>query len=129
LTTPDEYDPVPYALTPEGRTILEAAQKLRRRLADYARAESQGVTLLEPENPRIAGMVSTLRESGFDMRYVDDLLNEFQEISDRGCRAFELHFFMGLPPERIAPLMGVPERIASRDVAVAKAWIVNRLKP
>jgi len=29
---------------------------------------------------------------GFDLALVDDLLDEFEEISERGCHVFEMHF-------------------------------------
>lgn len=126
MTSPE--DPIPYTLTPEGQQILEAAQNLRRSLSRYARAEQEGVVPIDILKPGVADMVSAMRKTGFDMLYVDDLLDEFEDISDRGCRAFELHFFAGLQPERIAALLQVPERIATRDVAVAKAWLFERLK-
>ncbi|MES1260247.1 MAG: ECF-type sigma factor [Acidobacteriota bacterium] len=125
---PSPEKPIPYQFTPEGRQILQGAQSLRHRLAAFARAERDGVTSLDSATPGMAGMVSAMRKSGFDILPVDDLLHEFETISDRGCRAFELHFFVGLPPERIAPLMQIPERVASRDVAIAKAWLLERLK-
>jgi hypothetical protein len=78
--------------------------------------------------PGIADMVTVMRKSGFDMLYVDDLLDEFEDISERGCRAFELHFFAGLQPDRIATLMQLEERVATRDVSIAKAWLFERLK-
>jgi len=121
-------DPEPYELTPEGQQILEAAQALRRRLAEFAQAEQKGVVSIESHNGKIGDMVSVMRKSGFDMLYIDDLLDELEDISERGCRAFELHFFAGLQPDLIAKLMQVPERLATRDVAVSKAWLLERLK-
>lgn len=124
---PSPETPIEYHLTPEGRQILDGAQRLRRRLAAHARAERDGVIPIDSSRA-IADMIAKMRDTGFDILYVDELLDEFAAISDRGCRAFELHFFVGLPPERIAPLMQIPERIAARDVAIVKAWLLERLK-
>jgi hypothetical protein len=121
-------DPIPYELTPDGQTILNAARTLRQTLARYAQAEQEGVIPINTFMPGIADMVTVMRKTGFDMLYVDDLLDELEDISERGCRAFELHFFAGLQADRIAPLMQVEERIAARDVTVAKAWLFERLK-
>ena len=121
-------DPIPYELTPAGQQILDAARTLRQTLARYAEAEQEGVIPIDSFKPGIADMVTVMRKSGLDMLYVDDLLDEFEDISERGCRAFELHFFAGLQPDRIAPLMQVDERVAMRDVSIAKAWLFERLK-
>jgi hypothetical protein len=124
----DPEDPIPYELTPAGQQILEAARTLRQTLARYAEAEQEGVIPINAFKPGIADMVTVMRKSGFDMLYVDDLLDEFEDISERGCRAFELHFFAGLQPDRIATLMQLEERVATRDVSIAKAWLFERLK-
>ena len=121
-------DPIPYELTPAGQQILDAARTLRQTLARYAEAEQEGVIPIDSFKPGIADMVTVMRKSGLDMLYVDDLLDEFEDISERGCRAFELHFFAGFQPDRIAPLMQVEERVATRDVSIAKAWLFERLK-
>jgi hypothetical protein len=121
-------DPIPYELTPDGQTLLNAARTLRQTLARYAEAGQEGVIPINAFMPGIADMVTVMRKTGFDMLYVDDLLDELEDISERGCRAFEFHFFAGLQPDRIAPLMQVEERVAARDVAVAKVWLVERLK-
>ena len=126
MSSPEEI--TPYQLTPEGMQILEGAQSLRRRLVAAARAEKEGTVALDPARAALTQMVGAMRQSGFDILDVDRVLDEFEDISDRGSRAFELHFFVGLPPERIAAVMRVPERIAERDVAVVKAWLLERLK-
>jgi RNA polymerase sigma-70 factor (ECF subfamily) len=118
----------PYTLTPGGQTLLSGAQALRRVLAHYARAERDGVTVISPPEPGVADTVAAMAASGFDVALVDDLLDEFEEISERGCRVFELHFFGGVPVSRISGLMQVPPRVTERDWSVAKAWLYEHLK-
>jgi hypothetical protein len=118
----------PYNLTAEGQKLLEAAQALRRTLAHHARAERDGVTVLRPPKPGVAETAASMLSAGFDVALVDDLLDEFEEISERGCRVFELHFFAGVPVDEIAALMQVPPRVTERDWSVAKAWLYERLK-
>ena len=121
-------DPIPFELTPEGEQVLEAARTLRRNLVRYAEAEQEGVIPINAFKPGVGEMVSVMRKTGVDMLHVDDLLDELQDISERGCTAFQLHFFAGLQPETIGGLMQVPERVAGRDVAIARAWLFERLK-
>jgi hypothetical protein len=118
----------PYKMTAEGQKLLEAAQALRRTLAHHARAERDGVAVLKPPKSGVAETVASMLAAGFDVALVDDLLDEFEEISERGCRVFELHFFAGVPVDEIAGLMQVPPRVAERDWSVAKAWLYERLK-
>ena len=124
----DEDQFVPYKLTAEARPLLETAQTLRRVLSHYARAERDGVKILGPPKPGVAETVASMRAAGFDVALVDDLLDEFEEISERGCRVFELHFFAGVPVDKIAVLMQMPPRTATRDWSVAKAWLYEHLK-
>ena len=123
-----EAEITPYHLTAKGKTLLEAAQALRRTLAHHARSERDGVTVLRPPKPGVAETVASMLAAGFDVALVDDLLDEFEEISERGCRVFELHFFAGVPVNEIAPLMQVPPRVTERDWSVAKAWLYEHLK-
>ena len=83
------------------------------------------MTVLRPPEPGIADTVASMLAAGFDVALVDDLLDEFEEISERGCRVFELHFFAGIPVDEIASLMQVPPRVAERDWSVAKAGCTN----
>lgn len=121
-------DPIPFELTPEGEQVLEAARKLRSTLVRYAEAEQEGVIPINAFQPGVGEMVSVMRKTGVDMLHVDDVLDELQDISERGCTAFQLHFFAGLKPDRIATLMQIPERLAGRDVAIARVWFFERLK-
>jgi hypothetical protein len=123
-----EEEIIPYSLTAEGQKILEGAQILRRALAHHARAERDGVKVIGPPKPGVAETVASMLAAGFDVALVDDLLDEFEEISERGTRVFELHFFAGIPVPRISSLMQVPPRVTERDWSVAKAWIYEHLK-
>jgi hypothetical protein len=123
-----EEEIIPYSLTVEGQKILEGAQILRRALAHHARAERDGVKVIGPPKPGVAETVASMLAAGFDVALVDDLLDEFEEISERGTRVFELHFFAGIPVPRISSLMQVPPRVTERDWSVAKAWIYEHLK-
>ena len=125
---PEEIEITPFHLTPEGEKLLRAAQDLRRVLSYYARTERDGVTPLRAPDPAVVKTVAAMAASGFDVAVVDDLLDEFEEISERGCHVFEMHFFTAVPLAKIAEEMEIPLRVAERDWSVAKAWLYERLK-
>jgi hypothetical protein len=124
----EEEEITPYHLTPEGEKLLAGAQTLRRALSHHVRAERDGVKVIAPPKPGVAETAASMLAAGFDVALVDDLLDEFEEISERGTRVFELHFFAGVPVSRISSLMQVPPRITERDWSVAKAWLYEHLK-
>jgi hypothetical protein len=123
-----EEEIIPYMLTPEGERLLRAAQAIRRVLSHYARAERDGVTMLRPPDPGVVKAVAAMAAAGFDLALMDDLLDEFEEISERGCHVFEMHMFSAVPLDKIASAMQTPERIVQRDFSVAKAWIYEHMK-
>jgi DNA-directed RNA polymerase specialized sigma24 family protein len=123
-----EEEIITYSLTPEGEKLLESAQALRRALSHHARAERDGVKVIGPPKPGVAETVASMLAGGFDVALVDDLLDELEEISERGTRVFELHFFAGIPVHKIAALMQVPLRVTERDWSLAKAWLYENLK-
>jgi hypothetical protein len=124
----EEIEIIPYTLTPDGEKLLAGAQTLRRALSHHARAVRDGVTVIGPPKPGIAETADAMLAAGFDVALVDDLLDEFEEISERGTRVFELHFFAGIPISRISALMQVPPRVTERDWSVAKAWLYEHLR-
>jgi hypothetical protein len=129
---PDTEEITPFQLTEKGEALLTGAQTLRRALANYARSERDGITLMRAPDPSVVKAVSQMSASGFDVALADDLLDELEMISERGCHVFELHFFAGVPISEIAQALSIPPRIAQRDWSVAKAWLyekLNRPKP
>lgn len=104
-----------------------AARVMRRILIDHARrrgAEKRGgginrVTLNED-------FVSN-EDSSVALLALDDVLNRFAEIDDRGAQVAELRIFGGLTVRETAEELGVSPRTVNGDWAVARLWLAREL--
>lgn len=60
---------------------------------------------------------------------LDTALRELAEADPRCAEVVALHYFAGLPLERIAELLGVSLRTINRDWQFARAWLREQLMP
>ena len=60
---------------------------------------------------------------------LDEALSALQADSPRAAQVLELHFFGGLPLERVAALTQTSTRTVDRDWKYAKAFLGARMKP
>jgi RNA polymerase sigma factor (TIGR02999 family) len=104
-----------------------ASRLMRRILVDHARARGAAkrgralrVTLVE-------GLVDAA-PSEPDLLDLDSALEELQALDERQGRLVELRYFGGLTLEEAAVAMGISRATASREWAMAKAWLFRRLK-
>jgi RNA polymerase sigma factor (TIGR02999 family) len=103
-----------------------AATVMRRIMVDHARrrnAEKRGggrVVALE------SGIEAVQQESE-DVVRVDQALELLARIDPRQARVVELRFFGGLSNEETAAVLGISERTAKRDWAMARAWLHREL--
>jgi len=105
------------------------AQAIRRVLVDHARGKrrdkrgggARGVDIarVDPADPG-AG-------SDLDLVELDDALRKLAEVSDRAARVVEMRYFGGLSMAEIGVVLGVSERTAAGDWAVARAWLRREL--
>jgi RNA polymerase sigma factor (TIGR02999 family) len=104
-----------------------ASSLMRRILVDHARARAAAkrgrglrVTLVE-------GLVARASAEP-DLLELDAALGELAALDERQMKLVELRFFGGLTLEEAARCVGVSPATASRDWAMAKAWLHRRLK-
>lgn len=91
----------------------------RKRLADKRGGLQQQVSLSEP-------LLATQYDP-VDILALDEALQRFRKIDERGYRILELHFFGGLSFEEIALVLEVSTRTVKRDWIVARAWLHDEL--
>lgn len=60
---------------------------------------------------------------------LDAALRELADADARCAEVVALHYFAGLPLERIAELLGVSLRTINRDWQFARAWLREQLAP
>lgn len=106
-----------------------AARAMRHVLVDLARhrATQKGggdlvrIALTDPA----AGSVAIDPSKALEL---DSALNALQEDSPRALQVLELHYFAGLPLERVAELTGVSARTVDRDWRYARSFLSVLLK-
>ena len=105
-----------------------AAQAMRHMLVDRARARArlksggnqERVTL----DDSIADEVQLVSMQALDL---DAALTRLSAVDERSARLVELHFFAGLPFERIAELNETSRRTVFRDWEFARAFLLREL--
>lgn len=107
-----------------------AAQMMRRVLVDHARRDAA--------DRRDRASTVRLDDAGplpldvpLDVQAVIDVhdaLSELERMDPRQARVVELKFFVGLPLEEVADVMGISAATASREWALARRWLQHRLR-
>jgi RNA polymerase sigma factor (TIGR02999 family) len=104
-----------------------ASRLMRRILVDRARTRKAA--------KRDHGIRVTLDESALlasapavDLVALDQALEELAKLDPRQERLVELRFFAGLSLPEAARVLEISAATASRDWAVAKAWLYHRMK-
>ena len=59
---------------------------------------------------------------------LNEALEEFRQKDPTAAELIKLRFFVGLPNQQAAELLGVSERTAKRSWAYARAWLYDRMK-
>lgn len=109
--------------------LASASQAIRRVLVDHARTRKRDkrgggrarvdITTVDPADPRAA--------EGIDLIALDDAMCRLAEVSDRAARVVEMRYFGGMTMAEAALALGVSERTAAGDWAVARAWLRREL--
>lgn len=106
-----------------------AAQHMRQILIDHARRRRR--------HKRGGGAVAvtldashvSVEPKSIDVLDLDAALVTLATFDARKSRILEMHFFGGLSFEDIAAVLGVHVNTVSRDLRLARAWLLARLRP
>ena len=103
-----------------------AARVMRQVLVDHARrrgAIKRGTgTQLLTLDENLAGSAGPV-----ELLLVNDALERFSRLDQRGARVVEMRVFGGLTMEEIAAALGVAKRTVDNDWAVARMWLAREL--
>jgi RNA polymerase sigma factor (TIGR02999 family) len=111
-----------------GHFFAAAAESMRRILVDRARRQSAekhggGLRRVDLDQLDIA------EEANSDLLIVlDEALTSLAGRDPIAAQLIKLRFFVGLPNDQAAELLGVPERTAKRAWAYARAWLYQEIK-
>ena len=111
-----------------GHFFSAAAEAMRRILIERARKKSArkhggGLQRVDLDQVDIA-----LDTNDDLLLLLDEALEEFREKDPTAVELIKLRFFVGLPNQQAAELLGVSERTAKRSWAYARAWLYDRMK-
>lgn len=116
------------AFVNEGQFFALAARSMRRILIDYARRQQRqkrgGQQLHLTLDEAVAGYAITADE----VLALDEALQRYAELSERGARIIELWFFAGFKQEEIANILEVSSVTVRREWRLARAWLNREVK-
>jgi RNA polymerase sigma factor (TIGR02999 family) len=107
-----------------------AAQMMRRILIDHARtaaAAKRGGVQQRVNLSSIEDWIAVPHCE--DVLLLDDALSRFEQVDPRAARVVEMRFFGGLREEDVAHVLGVSSITVKRDWRVARAWLIDQLRP
>jgi len=117
-----------FVWTDRSHFLIYASCAMRHLLIDYAKQR-----IAEKRNPGsvrvdLGEIVDSLGLSNLDnIMDINDALNELARAEPRRARVVELRFFAGLTFADIGEALGVTDRTAKRDWALAEEWLRRRL--
>ena len=119
-------EPVPW--NSRGHFFSAAAEAMRRILIERARKKSArkhggGLQRVDLDEVDIA-----LDTEDDLLLLLNEALEEFREKDATAAELIKLRFFVGLPNDQAAQLLGVSERTAKRSWAYARAWLYHRVQ-
>jgi RNA polymerase sigma factor (TIGR02999 family) len=104
-----------------------AAQSMRRILVDHARRRSANKRSRD-QQVTLDNAVAVAADSDSDeILAVHDALERLALLDPRQAQLVELRYFAGFTIEEAAELLGISTATASRDWAVARAWLHREL--
>jgi RNA polymerase sigma factor (TIGR02999 family) len=98
------------------RILIDRARQKNseKRGGDWARADIEPDKIVAPERSD-------------DLLALDDALNRLAAHDPRKVKLVELRYFVGLPLDQAAEVLGVSPATADRDWAYARAWLHREL--
>ena len=111
-----------------GHFFSAAAEAMRRILVERARKKSarkHGGGLRQVNLDEVDIAIESEDEL---LLLLDESLEEFTAKDATAAELIKLRFFVGLPNQQAAELLGISDRTAKRCWAYARAWLYKRIK-
>jgi RNA polymerase sigma-70 factor, ECF subfamily len=104
-----------------------AAQSMRRILVDHARRRSANKRAREHQVTLDTAVAVAADSDSDEILSVHEALERLALLDPRQAQLVELRYFAGFTIEESAELLGISTATASRDWAVARAWLQREL--
>jgi RNA polymerase sigma-70 factor, ECF subfamily len=110
-----------------------AARQMRRILVDHAKARyrsKRGGTTTTNSIEEFQSLEAGPMTSGdIDVLEIDEALERLAGHNSRLAEIVELHYFGGLTYQELSETLKISEATVDRDLRLAKAWILNQIRP
>jgi RNA polymerase sigma-70 factor, ECF subfamily len=103
-----------------------ASRAMRRILIDHARA-AQAQKRPGVKKVALESALVFVEGQATDLLALDEAMQRLAAWDPRQSRVVEMHFFGGLDFDEIAEVLGISDRTAKRDWAMARAWLYRQL--
>ncbi len=110
-----------------GHFFGAAAEAMRRILVENARRKKtlrRGGQAMKCELSELDGVLQAPNDSLLDL---DDALSKLAGVDARSAEIVKLRVFVGMTVEETAHSLGISVRIAKRDWAFARAWLLRKM--
>jgi RNA polymerase sigma-70 factor (ECF subfamily) len=104
-----------------------ASRAMRRILIDHARSAHAQKRPGARQKVELESALAFVEGQTTDLLALDEALERLAEWDPRQSRVVEMHFFGGLGFDEIAEVLGISDRTAKRDWAMARAWLYRQL--
>ncbi len=111
-----------------GHFFAAAAEAMRRILVDRAREKSAQKRGGHVPHVNLDDVDVALGTNDDVVLALDEALARYAVKDPDGAELIKLRFFVGLPNQEAAALLGIPERTAKRTWAYAKAWLYREIQ-
>lgn len=105
-----------------------AAKAMRQILTDYARKKMAEKRGKNSHKITFDEHIINVNEQATQLVEIDEALNELSALNNRLSRVVELRFYAGLSMQETGNTLGISKKTVSRDWAMARAWLLKRLK-
>lgn len=104
-----------------------AAQLMRQILVDHARTRAAAKRGHNAPKLSLEDAAEFSREQAGELVMLDDALTSLARLDERKARVVELRYFGGLTDEEIAAALGISTATITREMRLARAWLLREM--
>jgi RNA polymerase sigma factor (TIGR02999 family) len=122
----------PMTVTDRGHFLGIAARLMRHILVDHAKSRLRlkrgGDQVIQSLDELSIDIPDVVTEEKIQIEELDNALKQLEQLWPAAAKVVELHYFGGLTFEETAEAMDISVSTVTRDLRVAKAWLLKLLK-
>ncbi len=103
--------------------LASAAVAMRCVLIDHARSKASSKRQAQGKRVPLDDLYDSFQERALDLVALDDALTKLATFDKPMAKAVEIRLFAGLELERIADMLGIPQRTFERHWASTRSWL------